>query len=152
MIHIFSYIKIGRTRSTIRIISKISIINTIACITSCIPTNNAILLNLDSFGWPFHRTKGIILCRCAPVQYEFDNYTSTADLTNSLDINHPPGTQSTENGTKFNMTHILSQATKYDDTYLKVDHGDDIDCDNDESGLAWEDARADFAPVIIYYG
>lgn len=117
-----------------------------------VPTDNAVLLNLDSFGFPFSVNNGIVLCRCAPVKYEFDNYTSTADLGNTLDINLPPGTQSSENSTRFNLSHIFSQATDYDSTYLRVDKGSSIPTGGNNSSINWSQARADFAPVIIYYG
>tara|TARA_R100000152_G_C6763655_1_gene188111 strand:+ start:396 stop:851 length:456 start_codon:yes stop_codon:yes gene_type:complete len=116
------------------------------------PTDGAQLLYLDGYGFNFSLNTGLVLCRCAPVKYEFDNYTSTADLGNTLDINGPIGTASNPSDNTFDLAHILSQATDYDSTYLWVDHGDSLPTGANVSNISWSEARADFAPIVVYYG
>ena len=120
------------------------------------PEDNAILLDLDVFAFDFTVSTGLILPRCAPVKYQFDNYTSNAKLNNTLNINSAYGTNNATNSGDangyFDLAQILSQATDYDDSYLRVDKGDSFPTGSNNSNLTWAETRANFAPIVVYYG
>jgi len=114
--------------------------------------NGAILLNLHSFNNPFNLQTGLVLPRCAPVKYSMDLYQSTPINNNSLDVNGDIGGSSHPSDNTFDLSHIFSQGTYYNDNYIQVDFTDVTSGQNQSFNGGWSEVRADFAPIVVYYG
>ena len=116
------------------------------------PNNGEILLNLQGLGYPFSENIGLVLTRCAPVKYQIDNYTSNAATSNSFDLNGNVGANSHPSDDTFDLSHIFSQAIFYNDNYIQADLVPTTGANNNAFNGGWDEVRADFAPIVVYYG